>query len=109
MLSARVARNQRSRESKVFAPLEPWTAANFGPFHTLALTTKFGWLVSCSRRPERKATTNWPREPKKNELEARPSPFPRSIDLIRMKEAVGSTKYLAHLPLLRELRDQGPR
>ncbi len=27
-------------------------------------------------------------------------------DLIRMKEAIGDVKYLSHLPLLRELREQ---
>lgn len=89
-----------------FAPPEPWNAASFSSFHTLALTTKYGWLDIVFTPTGTKGYGDLAQRASQERLGRASVAIAHIDDLIRTKEAVGTTKYLSHLPLLRELREQ---
>jgi hypothetical protein len=93
-------------EETGFAPVEPWNAASFKAQTSLALITAYGrfdiWF-----RPD--GTTGYDDLIKKavevevGELKAKAVHLE---DSMRIKRTIGRTKYLGHLPLLRELQRQ---
>jgi len=88
------------------APPEPWNEASFRGFTNLALTTDAGWL-DVWFRPD---GTDGYRDLVANAGEVEIGGIRVQVasldDIIRSKEAAGGTRYLAQLPLLRELREQ---
>jgi hypothetical protein len=92
-----------------FPPAGPWSAKSFGAFQTLALVTKYGWL-DLVFRPDGTAGYADLIERSANELVGGQTIKVADVsDLIRIKETVGTPEYLAHLPLLYELRDERQR
>jgi len=91
-------------EEAGFAPVEPWKAASFKAQTSLALLTAYGrfdvWF-----RPD--GTTGYDDLIKRavtvdvGELEVK---VVHLEDSIRIKRAIGGTKYLGHLPLLRDVQ-----
>jgi hypothetical protein len=92
-----------------FAPAEPWSAKSFGALQSLALATRYGRL-DVVFRPDR--TTGYADLVKRSADESVGGVTIKVADLsdlIRIKQAIGSPEYLAHLPLLYELRDERTR
>jgi hypothetical protein len=92
-----------------FPTAEPWSVKSFGAFQTLALATQYGWL-DLVFRPD--GTTGYADLIKRSADQSVGGPTIKVADvsdLIRIKEAVGAPEYLAHLPLLYELRDERRR
>lgn len=93
-------------EEAGFAPVEPWNAASFKAQTSLALLTAYGQL-DIWFRPD--GTTGYDELIKKavpvevGELETK---VVHLEDSMRIKRTIGGTKYLAHLPLLRDLQRQ---
>ncbi len=85
---------------------EPWSEASFPRFASLALVTEYGWL-DVWFRPD---GTNGYGELREHAGAVEIGPIQVKLasldDIIRSKEAAGGTRYLTHLPLLRELREQ---
>ena len=93
-------------EETGFAPVEPWNAASFKAQTSLALITAYGrfdiWF-----RPD--GTTGYDDLVQKaidvevDELRAKAVHLE---DSMRIKRTIGGTKYLGHLPLLRDVQRQ---
>jgi hypothetical protein len=92
-----------------FPPPEPWSAKSFGAFQTLALVTKFGWLDLVFRPGGTVGYADLAKLSAEETVGGRKMKIADVSDLIRIKEAVGTPEYLAHLPLLYELRDERQR
>lgn len=92
-----------------FAPPEPWSESSFGNFTSLALTTPHGWLDVWFRPDGTSGYDELVRNAGEVELGGIPVRIASLDDIIRSKEAAGGTRYLAQLPLLRELREQRRR
>lgn len=93
-------------ETEGFAPVESWNAASFKAQTSLALITAYGrfdiWF-----RPDGTAgyddLVTRAVAVEVGELKAR---VVHLEDSMRIKRAIGGTKYLGHLPLLREVQRQ---
>lgn len=90
-------------------PPEPWSEASFSGFTNLALTTKHGWLDVWLRPDGTRGYRDLARNAGEAELGGLRVELASLDDIIRSKEAAGGTRYLAQLPLLRELREQRRR
>ena len=88
------------------APPEPWSASVFKGFTSLALLTKHGWLDVWFRPDGTRGYTDLERRAGTAELGGLRVKLAALDDIIRSKEAAGGTRYLAHLPLLRTLREE---
>jgi hypothetical protein len=87
-------------------PPEPWDARSFWSFTGLALTTRLGWLDVWFTPDGTKGYPDLIENATEMELRGVRFRVASLDDIIRNKEAAGGLKYLAHLPLLRELRER---
>lgn len=92
-----------------YQPPEPWDERSFGAFTSLALATRLGWLEVWFLPDGTKGYPELSRRAGTAEIGRLRVRLASLDDLIRSKEAAGGTRYLAHLPLLRELREQRRR
>lgn len=90
-------------------PPEPWSESSLGSFTSLALTTRFGRLDVWFRPDGTSGYDDLVRNAAGAELAGLRVRIASLDDIIRSKEAAGGTRYLAQLPLLRELREQRRR
>lgn len=93
-------------EETGFPPVEPWTARSFSSQTSLSLLTRFG-TFDIWPRPD--GTDGYPdlvRKAVDVQIGAHPAKAVHLEDSIRIKRAIGGTKYLSHLPLLREVQEQ---
>lgn len=91
------------------APPEPWSERSFKNFTSLALTTRFGWLDVWFRPDGTRGHADLVRNAGEAEIGGIRVRIASLDDIIRSKEAAGGTRYLAQLPLLRELQKQRRR
>lgn len=108
-LNALDARFRPPRLEQGVPPPEPWSERSFGGFTSLALTTKHGWLDVWFRPDGTRGFRDLARNAGDAELGGLSVKLASLDDIIRSKEATGGTRYLAQLPLLRELREQRRR
>ena len=92
-----------------YPPPEPWSAKSFSSFTSLALTTTNGWLDVWFRPDGTNGYRDLIRGAVEMEVAGSKVKVAGLDDIIRSKEAAATTKYLSHLPLLRELREQRRR
>ena len=95
-------------ESGFPAP-EPWSSKSFSAFQTLALVTRYGWLDVVFRPDGTTGYGDLIRHSADESVSGQTINVADVSDLIRIKEAIGTPEYLAHLPLLYELRDERER
>jgi len=88
---------------------EPWSAKSFGAFQALTLVTRYGWLDVVFRPDGTTGYADLIRRSADASVSGQTIRVADLSDLIRIKEAVGTPEYLAHLPLLYELRDERKR
>jgi hypothetical protein len=88
-----------------FPAPEPWDERTFASFTSLALTTRFGWLDIWFAPDGTEGYRDLIERAIEMEVGGIRFPVASLDDIIHSKEAVGGTKYLSHLPLLRELRE----
>lgn len=85
-------------------PPEPWSARSFGSYTSLALVTRFGFF-DVWFRPD--GTTGY-HDLIRNAIDVEVAGVVVKVanldDIIRNKQAIGGAKYLAQLPLLRQLQ-----
>jgi len=89
-----------------FAPPAPWDERSFTACTSLALATRYGWLDLCFRPDGTSGYPDFERAAVAMDVDGRRILVASLDDIIRNKEAAGGTKYLSHLPLLRDLRDR---
>ncbi len=92
-----------------YPPPERWSSASFGSFTNLALTTNSGWLDVWLRPDGTDGYRDLIRRAIDVDVDDLRIKVAHLDDIIRSKEAAATTKYLAHLPLLRELRERRRR
>lgn len=92
-----------------FSPPEAWNARSFGAFQSLALVTKHGWLDLVFRPDGSTGYSDLIRRSQDETVGGKTVKVADVADLIRIKEAIGTPEYLAHLPLLYELQDERKR
>lgn len=88
------------------APPESWYESSFGSFTSLALVTDAGWLDVWFRPDGTEGYRDLVADAGEMEIGGLSVQVASLDDIIRSKEATGGTRYLAQLPLLRELREQ---
>ena len=95
-------------EAGVAVP-EPWDDQRLRAFTNLALTTRFGWLDVWFRPDGTEGYRDLVRSAGEVDIGDMRVKLASLDDIIRSKQAAGGTKYLTHLPLLRELRERRGR
>lgn len=94
-----------------FAPVEPWNTGSFKAETSLALLTAYGRLDIWFRPGGTDGYDDLIARAVVVEVEDLKANVVHLEDSIRIKRTIGGTKYLSHLPLLREVqrqrRDQG--
>jgi hypothetical protein len=93
-------------EAKGFPPVEPWSARSFASQTSLSLLTEFGSFDIWPRPDGTNGYRDLIRKAVDVEIGGRPAKAVHLEDSIRIKRAIGGTKYLSHLPLLREVQEQ---
>lgn len=98
-------------EGTGFPVVEPWSARSFSSQTSLALLTRFGRLDVWFRPDGTSGYDDLAERAIDVEVGGLAAKVVNVDDSIRIKRAIGGPKYLAHLPLLRELqrrrRDRG--
>lgn len=89
-----------------FPPAEPWGARSFTAFQSLALVTRHGWLDIVFRPDGSNGYADLVQHSQDESVGGMAIKVADVSDLIRIKEAIGTPEYLAHLPLLYELREE---
>ena len=96
-----------------FPPVEPWNEASFGSQTSLALLTRYGKLDVWLRPDGTAGYDDLIQNATRLDIDGLAVDVVDLEDSIRIKKTVGGVKYLAHIPLLRELqrqrREQGLR
>jgi hypothetical protein len=92
-----------------FPTEEPWSAKSFSAFQSLALVTRYGWLDLVFRPDGSTGYSDLIQQSRDESVGGLAIKVADVSDLIRIKEAIGTPEYLAHLPLLYELRDERKR
>lgn len=93
-------------EETGFPTVEPWTARSFASQTSLSLLTKFGSFDIWARPDGTDGYRDLIRKAVDVEIGGDRAKVVHLDDSIRIKRAIGSPKYLSHLPLLREVQEQ---
>lgn len=100
------ALNELGAERVLQAGTEPWNERSFKDVTSVALTTRYGWLDIWFRPDGTSGYAELTRKAGAADIGGVLVGIASLDDIIRSKEAAGGTRYLAQLPLLRELREQ---